>query len=207
MPTFVVFDLEFTTWPGAMEQDWSTPGQLREIVQIGAVRVDEEYSVVEEYETLLRPVVNPRLSPFFTTLTGIDQRSVDRDGLPPARALSDFLAFCRGGAVLSYGNDMLVLGENIGWARARGEKIEHSALIPGFLNVRPWLNAVAPATAGVNSGRLWQTLGLPRPAAPGDEHSALFDCHSIATALRHLSGTGVTLPDGLLRVSGARGGS
>ncbi|QYX78704.1 3'-5' exonuclease [Streptomyces akebiae] len=204
MSTFVIFDLEFTTWPGAMEQDWSAPGQLREIVQIGAVRVDEGYAVVEEYETLVRPVVNPRLSPFFTTLTGIDQRSVDRDGLPPARAVTDFLAFCRGGPVLSYGNDMLVLGENIGWARARGEEIKHSALTPGFLNIRPWLNTVAPATTGVNSGRLWQALSLPRPAS-GHEHSALFDCHSIAVALRHLSGAGVALPEGLLRVSGVSG--
>lgn len=206
MPTFVIFDLEFTTWPGAMEQDWSAPGQLREIVQIGALRVSADrgergeraaYSVVEEYETLVRPVVNPVLSPFFTTLTGIGQRAVDRDGLPPARALSDFLAFCQGQSVLSYGNDMLVLGENIGWARARGEEIKHNALLPGFLNIRPWLNTVAPVTAHTNSGRLWQALGLPRPA-PGNEHSALFDCHSIAAALRHLSGEGTALPEAFL---------
>ncbi|HSX99200.1 MAG TPA: exonuclease domain-containing protein, partial [Streptomyces sp.] len=163
MPTFVIFDLEYTTWPGAMDQHWSAPGQLREIVQIGALRLSEEYSVVEAYATLVRPVVNPVVSPYFTTLTGIGQEAVDRDGLAPARALSDFLAFCQGQSVLSYGNDMLVLGENIGWARARGENIEHSALTPGFLNIRPWLNAVAPTTAGVNSGRLWQNLGLPRP--------------------------------------------
>jgi inhibitor of KinA sporulation pathway (predicted exonuclease) len=199
LPTFVIFDLEYTTWPGAMDQHWSAPGQLREIVQIGALRLSEEYSVVEAYATLVRPVVNPVVSPYFTTLTGIGQEAVDRDGLAPARALSDFLAFCQGQSVLSYGNDMLVLGENIGWARARGEDIEHSALTPGFLNIRPWLNAVAPTTAGVNSGRLWQTLGLPRPAAPGDEHSALFDCHSIAAALRHLAGTGTALADGLLQ--------
>ncbi|MEI5524802.1 3'-5' exonuclease [Streptomyces brasiliscabiei] len=203
MPTFVIFDLEFTTWPGAMEQDWSAPSQLREIVQIGAVRVSGErggageYAVVEEYEALVRPVVNPVLSPFFTSLTGIDQRTVDRDGLPPHRALSDFLAFCQGRSVLSYGNDMLVLGENVGWARARGEAIAHSALTPGFVNIRPWLNAVAPATVGVNSGRLWKVLDLPRPATPGDEHAALFDCHSIAGALRHLAGRGVGLPPGL----------
>lgn len=197
MPTFVIFDLEFTTWPDALEQDWSAPGQLREIVQIGALRLSEDHSVVEEFEALVRPVVNPTLSPFFTTLTGIDQRTVDRHGLPPAQALSDFLAFCRGRSVLSYGNDMLVLGENIGWARARGEEIKHNALTPGFLNIRPWLNTVAPATAATNSGRLWQALGLPRPA-PGNEHSALFDCHSIAAALRHLADEGITLPEAFL---------
>jgi hypothetical protein len=34
--------------------------------------------------------------------------------------------------------------------------------------------------------------------APGNEHSALFDCHSIAAALKHLAGMGVTLPEGML---------
>jgi inhibitor of KinA sporulation pathway (predicted exonuclease) len=198
VPTFVIFDLEFTTWPGAAAEDWSAPGQLREIVQIGALRLDERYTVVEEYETLVRPVANPELSPFLTELTGIDQESVDRDGAPPAEALSDFLAFCQGRSVLSYGNDMLVLGENIGWARSRGEHIKHTPLTPGFLNIRPWLNTVAPATAGINSGRLWEALGLPRPASDGGEHSALFDCHSIAAALRHLAGAGAALPVGLL---------
>ncbi|NBE53677.1 3'-5' exonuclease [Streptomyces boluensis] len=197
MSAFVLFDLEFTSWPGALEEDWSAPGQLREIVQIGALRLGEDYSVVDEFDMLVRPVVNPRLSPYFTELTGIGQEAVDRDGVPPARALGEFLGFCAGSSVLSYGNDMVVLGENVGWARARGEAVEHGILAPRFLNVRPWLNHVAPATAPANVGRLWQVLGLPRPRA-GAEHSALFDCYSFAAALRHLRGTGATLPDGFL---------
>ncbi|MGY6023447.1 exonuclease domain-containing protein [Streptomyces spinosirectus] len=196
MRTFVLFDLEFTTWPGALEQDWSAAGQLREIVQIGALRLREDLSVAEEYEALVRPVVNPRLSAYFTELTGIDQETVDRDGLSPAEALGEFLGFCRGRSVLSYGNDMVVLGENVGWARARGEEVKNGYLGAHFLNVRPWINTVAPVTSSANVGRLWQTLGLPRPAA-GREHSALFDCYSAAAALRHLCGTGATLPEGI----------
>ncbi|GHH71871.1 hypothetical protein GCM10018793_07980 [Streptomyces sulfonofaciens] len=196
MSTFVVFDLEFTSWAGALEQDWSAPGQLREIVQIGALRLGEDCSVVEEYEALVRPVANPRLSAYFTELTGIDQAAVDRDGLPAARALGDFLEFCQGQSVLSYGNDMVVLGENAGWARARGEELRSGFLGAGFLNIRPWLNAVAPVTAPVNVGRLWHVLGLPRPAVAGQEHSALFDCHSLAAALGHLRATGTALPEG-----------
>jgi inhibitor of KinA sporulation pathway (predicted exonuclease) len=195
--TFVLFDLEFTSWPGALERDWAEPGQLREIVQIGALRVAKDYSVVEEYEALVRPVVNSQLSAYFTELTGIQQESVDRNGIAPARALSDFLAFCEGQSVLSYGNDMVVLGENVGWVRARGEELEHGFLSARFLNVRPWLNHVAPLTASANVGRLWQVLGLPKPGA-GAEHSALFDCHSLAAALKHLHATGARLPDGFL---------
>ena len=195
MSTFVVFDLEFTSWAGALERNWGGPGQLREIVQIGALRLDRDCSVVEEFETLVRPVVNPRLSAYFTGLTGITQESVDRDGVPPAEALGDFLGFCKGQPVLSYGNDMVVLGENMGWARARGEQLAHGFLDAGFLNVRPWLNAVAPETAASNVGRLWEVLGLDRPAS-GTEHSALFDCWSFAAALRRLRADGASPPGG-----------
>ncbi|WP_310727957.1 3'-5' exonuclease [Streptomyces sp. N2A] len=195
MSSFVVFDLEFTSWPGALEQDWGAPGQLREVVQIGALRLSEDCSVLEEYETLVRPVVNPQLSPYFTELTGITQESMDQDGVPPAQALGEFLGFCQGQTVLSYGNDMVVLGENIGWARARGEELKHSMLDAAFVNIRPWVNTVAPTTTTANVGRLWDVLGLPKPVA-GQEHSALFDCYSLATALAHLSDHGATLPEG-----------
>ncbi|MFI6344343.1 exonuclease domain-containing protein [Streptomyces sp. NPDC050560] len=196
--TFVVVDLEFTTWPDALVTDWAGPGRRREIVQIGALRLDARCTVVEEYEALVKPVANPRLSPFFTELTGIDQHTVDREGLEPAQALGDFLGFCRGQSVLSYGNDMMVLAENTAWARARGEEIKNGFLDPAFLNIRPWLNTLAPATATANSGRLWQALDLPRPAE-GAEHSALFDCYSLAAALGHLHTLGHPLPPGCVR--------
>ncbi|MFH8288093.1 3'-5' exonuclease [Streptomyces sp. NPDC018059] len=195
MASFVVFDLEFTSWAGALEQDWGAPGQLREVVQIGALRLREDCSVIETYETLVRPVANPRLSAYFTELTGITQESVDQDGIPPAQALGAFLGFCQGQTVLSYGNDMVVLGENIGWVRVRGEELKHSMLDAAFVNIRPWVNAVAPATRTANVGRLWDVLSLPKPVA-GQEHSALFDCHSFAAALAYLSDHGAALPEG-----------
>jgi hypothetical protein len=123
---------------------------------------------------------------------------VDRHGVPPAQAIGDFLGFCQGQSVLSYGNDMVVLGENVGWIRARDEEVKNGYLGASFLNVRPWLNTVAPVTASSNVGRLWEVLGLTRPVAEGGEHSALFDCHSFIAALRHLRDAGVTLPDGCL---------
>ncbi len=119
---------------------------------------------------------------------------MDREGLPAAEALGDFLGFCRGQSVLSYGNDMVVLGENVGWARSRGEEVKNGFLDAHFLNIRPWLNSIASATSASNVGRLWQDLDLPKPA-PGKEHSALFDCYSFASALEHLSEGGSRLPE------------
>jgi hypothetical protein len=42
-------DLEFGSWQGALEQHWAAPGQLREIVQIGGLRLREDFSVAEEF--------------------------------------------------------------------------------------------------------------------------------------------------------------
>ncbi|RKN03374.1 3'-5' exonuclease [Streptomyces radicis] len=200
MSSYVVFDLEFTTWRGALERDWSAPGQLREIVQIGALRVSDTHDVLDSYEALVRPLVNQRLSDYFTQLTGITEEMVAGGSLHPAEALSGLLEFCRGQTVLSYGNDMVVLGENTGWARLRGEEIKAGFLSPSFLNIRPWVNTLAPVTGSVNVGRLWRVLGLPKPAG-GEEHSALFDCYSLAAAIRHLCSTGASLPEGCLTSS------
>ena len=36
----MVFDLEFTSWPGSNERNWSLPNEDREIIQIGAVKIE-----------------------------------------------------------------------------------------------------------------------------------------------------------------------
>ncbi|WP_408995100.1 exonuclease domain-containing protein [Streptomyces europaeiscabiei] len=82
---------------GALEHGRAAPGQLREIVRIGAPRLREDFSVAEESEALVRPVTSPRLSARSTALTGIDQERVDREGAPSTEALSEFLGLCRGG--------------------------------------------------------------------------------------------------------------
>ena len=36
----IVFDLEFTAWEGSLARHWLAPGEFKEVVQIGAVRLD-----------------------------------------------------------------------------------------------------------------------------------------------------------------------
>ena len=38
--TVVIYDLEWTSWPGFLDSNWTLPGKHREILQIGAVRLD-----------------------------------------------------------------------------------------------------------------------------------------------------------------------
>ena len=183
----VIFDLEFTAWPGAQERGWTGPGESREIVQIGAIRVDAASLTVDgEFEALVRPVRNPRLSDYFQQLTGITEQAVSERGAGFADALDDFLKFCDGAYTLSYGNDMVILGENLVLQSPPGRAPAQP--LPPFANIRPYLNRVLPQTTGLASGSLAAALNRPGPAE--STHNALADCHSILEALRHLRAEG-----------------
>ncbi|MCO8272932.1 exonuclease domain-containing protein [Actinoplanes sp. TRM 88003] len=179
----VILDLKFTAWAGSQERGWSGPGEFREVVQIGALRVDSAHLLVTgEFNQLVRPRHNPGLSDYFQELTGISQAAVDEHGVPFADALDAFLDFCAGHYVLSYGNDMVILGENLVLQVPEGRTPKRG--LPPFVNIRTYFNTVLPATEGLSSGRLAYALG--RADRIDREHDALADCYSILEALRHL---------------------
>jgi 3'-5' exoribonuclease 1 len=68
---YVVADLEASCWEAAWVR------HRMETIEIGAVRLDESLSVVDEFDSFVRPVVVPRLSSFCRKLTSISQEQVD----------------------------------------------------------------------------------------------------------------------------------
>lgn len=67
---YIVVDLEATCW---------NPRGPRpnEIIEIGAVCVDENQQIVGEFEQFVQPKIHPQLSEFCTELTSITQEMVD----------------------------------------------------------------------------------------------------------------------------------
>jgi inhibitor of KinA sporulation pathway (predicted exonuclease) len=56
----------------------SVPREQMEIIEIGAVMVEaRQLQVVAEFQSFVRPVRHPRLTPFCTQLTSITQQQVD----------------------------------------------------------------------------------------------------------------------------------
>lgn len=69
----VIFDLESTCW------DKSEVQLISEIIEIGAVKIDTDTNtMVDEFQTFVKPLMNPILSKFCKTLTHIKQDDVDR---------------------------------------------------------------------------------------------------------------------------------
>lgn len=180
--TLVVFDLEWTAWPGSFERDWSGPGEWREIIQFGAVKADVASGLTEigHFECLARPRLNPVLSDYITGLTGITQPDVD--SAPPfAETWPAFREFISDGApvICCNGYDPKVLGENCAI-----NNIDDAMQDLNFHNLRPMIiEALGPGGQAPVSADLARQFGLTETH---QSHTALGDSRTILDALRHL---------------------
>ena len=65
---YIVFDLEFTSWEGSMQRNWSGENEYKEIVQIAAIKVTDG-KISDKLNILVKPNINPNLSDYFQKLT------------------------------------------------------------------------------------------------------------------------------------------
>ncbi len=83
--SFVIFDTEYTSWEGCLQNGWRGL-QKREVVQIAALKVDDDFNVVAEFNQLCQPKINLILSDYFVNLTGISNDDVAQKGVDFASA-------------------------------------------------------------------------------------------------------------------------
>lgn len=67
---YIIFDLEATCWEEKNDK-------IKEIIEIGAVRLGESLEIVATFSEFVKPMINPILSTFCRSLTGINQKDVD----------------------------------------------------------------------------------------------------------------------------------
>ena len=185
--TLVVFDTEFTAWEGSEARGWSGPGEHREIVQIGAVKLARGPGLgeVDTLELLARPQVNPRLSDYFIALTGITQADLDARSVPFAEALDAFAAFVGGDVrtVFAFGGDQRMVAETCGL-----NGIPYPFDDGLFRDIRPLVSEVLGRAVGsFVSSDLPELFGFP---APGAKHQALDDARCVAQTMRILQERG-----------------
>ena len=179
-----IFDLELTAWPGTAARNWSGPGEYREIIQIGAVAVDiaAGWRETAAFQMLVRPRLNPRLSPYITELTGITQAQVDERGVAFPAMLDAFLAFLEPdtGAVCYNGHDDEVLRENCRFGGLDPARLDG---LP-FHNLQPFFRErLGRDGKPLQSCQLMELAGLTTDQRG---HDGLADSRIILGALRHL---------------------
>lgn len=176
-----------TAWEGALARNWTGPNEFREVVQIGAVRLEvESLEEVASFDVLIRPIRNPILSDYLVALTGISNERLAQEGISFEEGYGAFLAFCGGANPWAYGGDAGILTENVSLHGLEGQ------LPPcGGGDIMPGLQRAGLQLEGINSGKLATFVGA---AWNGREHDGLDDARSIAAALRTLVERGMTNP-------------
>jgi len=185
--TLTVFDLEYTAWECSMARHWLEPGQFREVVQIGAVKLDgRNLSVLDEFDLLVRPRVNPVLSPYLEQLTGIANADMTARGVDFAEGYERFAAFAGEGPICAFGHDEWVLEENL---RLYG--ITDYRHLPRFADLRSWFAACNFDPRGKLSCEIGPALGLE---SKGRAHNALHDARALAASVEEMVRRGAERP-------------
>ena len=180
-PEFYIFDLEWTAWPDSNENNWSAPGEYREIVEIGAIKIIRHKNMLvidEEFSCLVLPCINKQLSKYFINLTGIHQSELDEKGLNFQKALDLFCSFINlDKRIYSFGSDFSVIEENI--------KLHNSKTIideKAFFDFRPIICSAFNLNLHVCSSELPKETGI---SADYDKHRALGDVYAQFAVLRN----------------------
>src|SRR3546814_343823 len=166
----VVVDLEYTSWEGALARGWSGPDEHREIVQIGAVRLEVANGLAETaaLSRLVLPRINRSLSGYFTALTGIDDARLAAEAVASDTALAELAAFADAAVIASHGRDDAVIDETCSL----------HAIVNPFAG-RPWLDLAPPFRSltgrPATSAELPALLALPAAGSAHDrseEHTS-----------------------------------
>ena len=159
---YIVLDLEFNqSFPfKSGKKVEPNPECPFEIIQIGAVKLNESFEQVDTFDALIRPQIYPRLHPFVEKITGINAEML-AGGITFKEAYQNFLSFIgKEPAVLCTwgGDDIKSLFRNILFY-----DLDADALTNQYLNVQPfaaeYLNHEAGKAIGLKNAV--EALGIP----------------------------------------------
>lgn len=173
MTHYIVLDLEFNqAFPFKNgKKAEPVPECPFEIIQIGAVKLDEAFEPKDTFDIMISPKIYPRLHPFVEKITGITQERLKNQPSFP-EAYQAFLKFIGDGPSIlcSWGeDDIKSLFRNIFYYDLGIDKLTDS-----YLNVQSFASSYLNLEAGRAIGlkNAVSELGLPENAA---FHNALHD--------------------------------
>ncbi|RED61986.1 3'-5' exonuclease [Cohnella phaseoli] len=173
---YIILDIEFNGRKFASDLPM-------EVIEIGAVRLDESLKIVNEFSSLIKPVYFPKLNNFIKKKTGIPQDELDiAPGFPPVIAEFEkwlgspdsFLLFTWGGEDIKrivFDTRMHKLNE------AYWTGLHYFDLLKGYLRYKKVTNDVSVEAALLD-------LGI---APEGSAHRALDDARMTAEVFRKIA--------------------
>jgi len=199
---FVIFDTEYTSWKGCQEHGW-LGRQKKEIVQIAALKVSEDFRVLATFNQLCQPVFNPILSDYFMNLTHITNEDIKRQGVPFAEVYMKFCDFVQNKVCFSHAwgsdffhpSDGAVIDENLNLCSIKkADHIVYRNIGAVFSDLYHKKNInITSQTAGQIAQLLHVDYQLKKLGIK--PHNALYDVYSILEGLRYFRNDIIALKD------------
>ena len=126
MKKYVILDLEWTSWKGnhcGNNQEKRKSWQKKEIIQIGAVKFDKNYKIIDKLNIYVKPMFNPILSDYIKNLTGISQKKLEKKGMTFIQSYKIIKKFCRRTKIFSNGYDNLIMKINLDYNNCTDRKL------------------------------------------------------------------------------------
>lgn len=187
----IIYDTEYTSWQGSLENNWSREGEYRELVQLSAIKIkiNENHITIEDtFSEYCIPTINSCLSDYFTNLTGITNKTVNKLGINFNELISKFYNFSKYFNCFCYGsklgNDSHILIENMNLNKNKDINILNW-INNNHFDIRPLFQSVID-TKNYNSGNLYKAFKLKINTNLIKEHNSLWDVKSQFFCLQHI---------------------
>lgn len=174
-----IFDMEWTSWKGSHERNWSHSWEKKEIVQIG-VSISKNLNKLERKKNFFFKVKKKKLSKYFQILTGISQNHYNRFSKPFNENFLKFKLLIRDSDfIVCNGKDKEILIENL-----QDNKIRIPKEIKKIKDIRPILAKILELNQSeIISSELPKILGLRHSLR---KHDAIADSIAIFKSLKFL---------------------
>ncbi|MCR5542864.1 MAG: exonuclease domain-containing protein [Eubacterium sp.] len=89
---YIVFDLEWNQSPNGRAGEH--PRMPFEIIEIGAVRLDEKLNMTGEFHKLIKPKLYPKFHKYIKAILNYDEKELKEKGVPFKEACTEFIQWC-----------------------------------------------------------------------------------------------------------------
>ena len=184
MKYYTVIDLEWTSWKQNyygkhLEKEKRKKWQKKEIIQIGAIKFDENYKIKKKLNLITKPKINKKLSKYIVDLTSITNTVINKRGIEFLDGFKKLKKFSNKSFVFSNGNDGKVLKENLKYNGYFYEGIK-------VLNIKKILEKKYKIPKNyLHSPKLKTYFGYKYSKKRA--HHAIFDCQSIIYAMKKMN--------------------
>lgn len=87
---YIIFDLE---WNQSTNKELENPRMPFEIIEIGAVKLDSKFNLIDSFSSIVKPRLYKRLQPHIKTILNYDEQTL-KTGKPFDMVCRDFLKWC-----------------------------------------------------------------------------------------------------------------